>query len=101
MKDSLECPKCKNRKLICIDPYRIHYKGGVGSTGKEMSLVYGQKAGEGWKVEWSDLGRVATWICGACGYTEFWSHSFQQVRPDPERGVHFVDGDNPPQGVYR
>lgn len=101
MRQTLECPKCKCRKLICVDPYRTPFRGGVGNPGKEMCVVYEQKTGEGWKSDWNDVGRIAAWICSSCGYTELWSHSFQELRPDQARGVHFVDGDNPPQGVYR
>ena len=100
MRQSLECPKCKCRKLICVDPYRTHQRG-VGNTGKEMCVVYQQHVGEGWRSEWNDVGRIAAWICSGCGYTELWSHSFQHLQPDPSRGVHFVDGDNPPQGIFR
>ena len=45
-------------------------------------------------------GRVDAHVCAACGYTAFWSHSFEKLKHNPDGGAHFIDA-TPEQGGFR
>lgn len=118
MQNTQTCPKCDGRKLWRIEKFRApdsKYK--YGSDGIPLLLAQGRYAapdgteekkgfldrplfGGDHQGEQYWAGSIDAWLCAACGYTEFWSHSFEKLSHNPADGVHFIDA-TPEQGGFR
>jgi len=104
MKNSLACPKCQSRKLWRIEKYAAKTEHGGGPCHLRPAVLRKGAAKRGFlgvsTPELYDSGYTDAYICSSCGYTEFWSHGFEGLVPNPDDGVHLIDT-TPQQGEYR
>lgn len=101
MKTTKTCPKCAGKKLWVVDPLQTVHEYAPGTL--PLHLAYKQKTGDtGWLASKTErVGRLAAWICAACGFSELWASELEQLQPDPEAGIRLVDGSEGPARGYR
>jgi len=97
MKSSLQCPKCRCRKIWCIEePHHDNrFQGGT-----PLRVVYERRVGPVNNGFFSDGGRdrvsVGTYevfICTACGYAEWYARDIEALEENPDEGVRLLDGE--------
>ncbi len=98
MKRTQQCPKCGGRQLWVVE--QVQQVDATGGGDRIVATPLGltaAKLGEGGSpFRLSTVGRLESWTCHACGYTEFYASHFAdvlaQLAGDPRNGVHAVDG---------
>jgi DNA-directed RNA polymerase subunit RPC12/RpoP len=90
IKRNLQCPNCDGRVFLHFRETR-----GDPESGGQLSRVDAQ-----WSLWWepSGSGSFETFVCKACGFTEWYAHGLSLVRPDPERGISVIDATAPGSG---
>lgn len=106
MRTHSRCPKCNGTKLyVCTnhqpDDDGLNYVHAMTITAVTIPQSQtGSSYGTSFRTH---AGTYETWICAACGYTEWYAqdreHMLQKLATIPESGVRIVDGD--PKAPYR
>ncbi len=112
MKESQQCPKCKSKKLWRIE--KLEGPGIVPATprgghGFPIRLSFRRAARRRRKSFWDfrsirkgpQTGFIDAWVCDACGYTELYARDFEELKHEPEHGIHFVDAVSDQTTPYR
>lgn len=100
MKNSKTCSKCAGKKLWVIDPLRTTYEYSPGTI--PLHLDHNRPVGEGWLgTKTEDVGRLALYVCAACGYSELWAGDLERLRPNANAGIALIDGSTGPAQGYR
>lgn len=103
MKNTKTCPKCRGKRL-----WRIEKIGAKDQSIQQGGVYRLRVAAERWtppvgepkKSFWGSddgsklysAGFIEAWVCAACGFTELWSTELEGLVPNPESGVHLVEG---------
>lgn len=98
MRTHSRCPKCNGTKLyVCTnhqpddDSQNFRHEMAV-ATVLVSKYTTGAERGNEWR---SEVGTFETWICAACGYTEWYAQdperAMQILAKLPEAGVRIVD----------
>ena len=88
LKTDLHCPHCHGQKFWQIMPVRT-------PTNYQLPVTVHGTPLRGFASE----GYFEAIICAGCRYTEWYAQGIEDLKPDPERGVHFID--NEPQAGLR
>lgn len=70
------CPKCNSRVIIRDKP--IPDRGHLNLIAGFLSLSIKGKS-TGWLANHIATGELRAWICGECGYTEFYITNFKEL----------------------
>jgi len=106
LKRDLTCPHCGRRKFWRIEKIQERTvwpdfpaeEGRVADLHEEPAPLAVVLKVRGRHFE--SLGRFETWICNACGFTEWYAQGLERLRADPEEGVHLLDFEKQ-EGPYR
>ena len=109
MKTSVRCPKCEGRKIWVIERYAIPERTSVNAE-FPMCIVRGRGVPEPkwprprsfWDPPYypEPHGIVDLYLCGVCGYVEFWGREFPDLIEDPDNGVRLLDA-TAERGAFR
>lgn len=94
MREKLQCPKCEGVELFVIDPWqqpdpqysntRLSVNVGTFPTPpKGLSRFFSNSAR-------LDVGTFELWVCGGCGFSEFYAKDVTQLRVLAENGTEGV-----------
>lgn len=112
MRSTQTCPKCTGKKFAITENIRLPdreydtYTSVVPAvtlaTGANVAPRVGGIQGGGRAL----FGRLSSWICVACGYTEFYTHAysvegFEQLARQFPSEFRIVDGEPQGQGPFR
>jgi predicted nucleic-acid-binding Zn-ribbon protein len=92
MKKTLVCPKCEGRVLWRIESMRIptydqqSMKAAFSGAPAPLALT----VRSGWSGH-QTAGGFETFICKACGYTEWYAHGLEELVADEKNGVQLID----------
>lgn len=100
LKRDLACPQCECRQVWHIA--EMHERGEAAPFEKPiapLNVVLQQKF---FKL-YSGVGAFETYICKQCGFTEWYAHGLEELRPDEPNGVFLLDGEEAERnrGPYR
>jgi predicted nucleic-acid-binding Zn-ribbon protein len=95
MRKTHRCPKCQGRKLWHIE--QMSERNGHNQLGPIAVAFHQSWLGLGAQQQ----GSFETYICKACGFTEWYAQGFEELREDPERGVRSIGDGDDDQGPYR
>jgi len=96
MKKTLTCPKCDDRVILHIERMRLPVaQPGLHPVGHELPLAVRFSPFSGAKC----LGGFETFICRACGYTEWYADGTDTIEPDEKLGIRLID--NRPKATLR
>ena len=101
MKTSVRCPKCEGRKIWVIEHYVVPDES-KQRGGHAMWLVKGRGVPKPKRNKPPSIfddflptiephGVVDLYLCGTCGYVEFWGRDFPDLVDDPLNGVRLLD----------
>jgi predicted nucleic-acid-binding Zn-ribbon protein len=103
MRTTATCPKCSGKKIVVTDLCEVRDNKGVPIpvlVGTIRMSIMGKTIDAGK----AGIGSFESWICAACGYTEFYAKDLGDVdalaaaRPD---AVRIVDSTLPARGPFR
>ena len=81
------CPQCEHRKLWHIE--RVALPVRMPGFRKRFFAL-----GVGMESEWTGYtSEFESFICGKCGFAEWYATNLEHLQPDPTNGVHFVDAE--------
>ena len=98
LKRELLCPHCEGRAVWHIA--QMHERGEAGAFEKPiqpLNVVLHEKF---FKL-YNGVGYFETYICKACGFTEWYAHGLEELQADPEKGVFLLQGKADDVGPYR
>jgi predicted nucleic-acid-binding Zn-ribbon protein len=96
MKKSLTCPKCDGRKILHVETMKLPLaRPGVSGELLPIAIAVQVSAWSGAKVN----GAFETFICRACGYTEWYALAAEALVADEAAGVRLID--NEPKATLR
>lgn len=84
MRKTLICPKCEGRKLWHIENVQELTEMGP----KPIRVAFNQTL-----FRAKPLGFFEAFICAGCGYTEWYAHGIEEMRPSAKDGIHFIDNE--------
>lgn len=95
MKQSLTCPKCDGRKIVHVDRMQLPvFAPGFAATPATLPVAVQRGIWSGARA----LGSFETFICQACGYTEWYAHT-PETLPLDNGDVQLID--NEPKATLR
>jgi predicted nucleic-acid-binding Zn-ribbon protein len=99
MRTQSRCPKCSGTKLYVCENQQPESDSSNGISAFRVIAVpisqddTGAKDGSSYRTH---VGSYETWICAACGYTEWYAkddeHLLEKLSKIRNSGVRFVDG---------
>jgi predicted nucleic-acid-binding Zn-ribbon protein len=98
MRTTATCPKCSGKKIVVTDLRYVDHGEGWIATDRIPAVAYDVQGRA------KSFGRFESWICAACGYTEFYAKDLGDVdkltaeRPED---VRIVDATVPARGPFR
>jgi predicted nucleic-acid-binding Zn-ribbon protein len=104
MRTTATCPKCSGKKIIVTDLRHTHYSARRGESLETIPAV--SVAVRGFFGGTRVCGGFESWICAACGYTEFYAKDLDLDDVDrlaaqwPE-DIRIVDSAAPKRGPFR
>lgn len=98
LKKDLACPHCEGREVWHIA--EMHERGEAGVLERPIQPLNVVLQERFFKL-YSGVGAFETYICKACGFTEWYAHGLEKLEADPKRGVRLLDGRNAEEGPYR
>ena len=79
MKQTLTCPKCNGGRIWHMNV--MGERSGDGAV-KPISIAFDEASSDP-----SGKGFFETFICDACGFTEWYARGLRGLQPDPSRGI--------------
>jgi predicted nucleic-acid-binding Zn-ribbon protein len=98
LKGELLCPHCEGRDVWHVET--IRERGEAGAFEKPiqpLNIVLQEKF---FKL-YNGTGHFETYICKACGFTEWYAVGLEGLEPDPANGIHLLKGTPEEDGPYR
>ena len=100
MRTTATCPKCSGKKIVVTE-----LRHPASETGRIVPIpVAACEARSLFGLGDDVVGRFESWICAACGYTEFYAKDFGDVDKLAAKhsdDVRIVDGTIPARGPFR
>ena len=81
------CPKCENRELLVVNPWR-QPQTRTANTTYVMRLTSIEKAGKGFLAapDRVEVGAFELWVCSRCGYSELYAAGVQELAQLADQG---------------
>jgi predicted nucleic-acid-binding Zn-ribbon protein len=100
LKRDLACPHCECRQVWHIA--EMHERGEAAPFEKPIAPINVVLQQKFFKL-YSGTGRFETYICKRCGFTEWYAHGLDELKPDEANGVFLIDGEEVDRnrGPYR
>ena len=80
------CPACSGALIIRITTVQEH--GGMIFPSPLRVAFLGP-------LDTHGIGSFETFICKACGFTEWYAHGFEHLKADAEEGIQIIDARPP------
>jgi hypothetical protein len=98
LKKDLVCPHCDGNWVWHIETMRERGEAGVMERPIQPLNVVLQ---ERFFKLYDGKGHFETYICKACGFTEWYAVGLDDLAPDPKHGVRLLQGKPDEEGPYR
>ncbi len=99
MRKTRTCPKCEGREIWLIE--QMKERGEAQPFERPIQPFNVVLKSTFWQL-YKGEGFFQTYICKACGYTEWYALGIDELQPDSEQGVHLlVDRVDDAKGPYR
>jgi predicted nucleic-acid-binding Zn-ribbon protein len=97
MKKTLTCPKCDGRQILHVDQMKLpsYGQGAIGAKPYPVPITVQQSFWRGTQA----IGAFETFICRACGYTEWYAGDPAAIPVDEASGIRLLD--NSPKATLR
>ena len=89
MRKSLVCPKCEGRKIWHVEAARTPAMTAGYKSPSDIGVAVRGSTWRGFRA----VGGYETFTCAGCGYTEWYAHGLEDLRDDPDQGVHLIDNE--------
>ena len=86
MKKSLTCPKCAGKKIWRVEQVNERPDGATHPQALAVQYFGGTQRG------YHAAGHFEVFICGECGFAEWYAADLVDLKPDDRHGVHLIDG---------
>jgi protein-disulfide isomerase len=93
LKKDLLCPHCHGRKFWRIEKMQLAIP--AQSRAQHVPVAI---SGTIWRG-YDPHGHFEAFTCAECRYTEWYAQGIEELKHDPQNGVHFID--NEPQAGLR
>ncbi len=93
LKHDQRCPACGGAIIVWIDAMQ---EGGDGICPSPLRIAFRGP------LDTQGLGTFETYICKACGFTEWYARGIDRLDERPDAGIRIIDARPPATGVpYR